>query len=377
MSALLRRGWVPAVLVLWTAGWFNYRWGHGGGDWFFFRAAARSVLADGVAPLPGGPLHLYAEMPELQFGPPVVALMLPTLAVSPDTARLLGALVMVVIGLLCLWALFSTAKQMGRQPRSSTMLLTGLLVIPPWVGMSVTYMHVDDVVALGCVCLAVRLIVGGNGLAAGLVLGIGGASKPWAVVFWPLVMVLPRAARAPAALMCVLVAAANWAPFLLADPTTGGEISHIHSYVHDDSTLHLLRIPLVAGHWTPGWLRPLQFALGIVVAAAVIRRGRWTAAPLAAVTSRLVTDGSTYLYYGAGAVVLAAMWDLLEGRRLPIATAGALVVEYLCPSVLPDTATAVIRLAVGVLLVGALLRPGHEEQAAPEPTPTASAVPAT
>jgi hypothetical protein len=71
------------------------------------------------------------------------------------------------------------------------------------------------------------------------------------------------------------------------------------------------------------------------------------------------------------------MWDLLEGRRLPIATAGALVVEYLCPSVLPDTATAVIRLAVGVLLVGALLRPGHEEQAAPEPTPTASAVPAT
>ena len=333
-------------------------------------------MADGVAPLPGGPLHLYSEMPELQFGPPVVALMIPTLSVSPDTARLLGALVMVAIGLLCLWALFSTAKQLGRQPRSWTTLLAGLVVIPPWVTLSVTYMHVDDVVALGCLCFALRLIVGGNGLAAGLLLGIGGASKPWAVTFWPLVLALPRASRALAALMCVAVAAANWAPFLIADPTTGGEISHIHSYVHDDSTLHLLRIPLLAGHWTPGWLRPLQFGLGVLLALLVVLRGRWTAAPLAAVTVRLITDGSTYLYYGSAAVLLAAAWDLLDGRRAPLAAVAALVVEFGCPAVLPDTATAVVRLAVGVALLAVLLRPRQGAPTTDDPELVGSASPA-
>jgi hypothetical protein len=369
MSQVLRRAWMPSLLVAWAFGWSFARYGHGLSDWVYFRAAARSVLADGVPPLPGGPLHLYAEWPKLQVGPPAVAVMLPTLAVPPSAARLTATAAMVLVGLLSLWLICSSARRMGLSPQRSTVLLTGLLLIPPWVTLSVSYMHVDDVLALGCLCLAVRLLADQHAVFPGVLLGIAAATKPWAVVFWPLLWLLPRRRRPPAVLVCVVVAAGCWAPFLIADPLTGPAISHVAAVVHGDSTLRLLHL---AERWTPQWLRPVQFLMGTAIAAAVVWRGRWAAAPLAGVAVRLVTDGATYPYYGTAAVLTAAIWDLLAPRKLPLATAVAVVIEFLLPTVTPNTPMAAIRLTAGVLLLTALVRPAPDDERVSEPAAAAA-----
>jgi hypothetical protein len=61
---------------------------------------------------------------------------------------------------------------------------------------------------------------------------------------------------------------------------------------------------------TPGWDRPVQLFLGILLGVVAVSRGRWLAVPLVVLAVRLLFDPGTYPYYTAGLVLASVLVDL-------------------------------------------------------------------
>ncbi len=178
----------------------------------------------------------------------------------------------------------------------------------------------------------------------------------------PLVLAFRGRDRWAALLWGVGIAAAAWLPFVLGDSRTLDAIKP-PIVVSPSSVLHLFG---VAATDAPSWTRPVQFGCVLVVGAIAVARGRWGAALLVGITTRLALDPQVFLYYTTGLVLAALAWDMLRSRRpLPLWTLFAFVLlndSY----VLIDDATveALLRLVLSVVLVGVVLfgpSSGHED----------------
>jgi hypothetical protein len=323
-TRLGRTVWV--ALALWGLAWALVLARHGGVSWHYFHQGGLALidLDD-----PTGSVHVYATHPDLQFGPAAMLAATVLSMLGPSwgmlTAQVLGA----GAGLAVLALLADTAahlRPLGTARQRTLMLAgAGAAFLPVWMNLAVRFVHIDDVLALLFVTTATALAVRRHPVAAGVLVGLSVAAKPWALPFAVLLVALPTQ-RARASIAAAGTAALCWLPFVLADPASL-VAARFHIPTSPASSLHTLGL---ATPTTPAWDRPVQLALGTAVALVAVRRRRWAAVVLLVLGVRVLLDPGAYSYYSAGVVLGALCWDLLGSpARLPWWTWGATVSTFL------------------------------------------------
>jgi hypothetical protein len=332
--------------------------GSAGGDWLVFEYAGR-ILAGSAGPrfatLSHGPLHLYTDFPKAQIGPPALVAAIPAVELPASVGRFVAAALMAAALLPIVMLVERTALLAGRGADRTPVvtLIGGLLTVPVWTTLAVVYMHLDDVMALALLVVAMHELVRGRPWTMAIALGVGAASKPWAVAFLPLLLALPRPRRAPALLVSLAAASLCWIPFVVADPGTVAAVGNAGNGVAADST-----VGLFVHVDPPGWAREVQLLVMAAVGTLIVRRAQWAALPVVVVSVRMATDWQTWGYYGAGLMVAALAWDLIGSqRRLPWATTLALAAAVVPPWLagLPDSQPADATAAAARLLLLAAL----------------------
>jgi hypothetical protein len=335
------------------------------GDWHVFEIAARYLVQrHHPVALPGGFLHLYDELPKLQFGPPSFLVMTPFQLLPPTPARLSSVAMVMLVGVGGIASLDRAthylAKDAAARVRSQLVLGAGTGPLLFALGLTMRWGHVDDALALIILCLAApwlaRAARGRTSTHAwwvvGLLLGTAAATKPWALAFAPLILVLPRRDLARATLALVAAGAAWWAPFLIAAPGTGNSLGAVRLVVDAGSALHALG---VAVDWAPAWVRPAQLVLALGLGLLAVRRGRWADVPLIGLAGRFLLEPAVWPYYAAGPIVAAVFADALGGRRVPWRTPAVLLLTVVGRSALPDRAYGYVQLVGWAALVVGLL----------------------
>jgi dolichol-phosphate mannosyltransferase len=316
LDGLLRRR--QLVLLGWLALWVALHWSGTGAGWHYFVTGAHVLFS-------GNALDLYATHSELQIGP------LTLVAVAPFALLLHGAigkgLALVLMSALGLVMLDQIRRLVpGQAQNAQQQLLIALLVIPVWVELSVHWMHPDDVMALLFGVVALRMVQAQRWVAAAVLVGAAVDSKPWAIAFVPMVLLLPRR-RLAAVLTSGLTIALAWLPFYLANPHATLGAAKFKIAVSSASVIHLLGVHATG---TPSWCRPAQFALGLGLAVFAAYRRRPGAILLLALCARLLLDPATKTYYDAGLIVAAAVFDVMVlGGIVPWLTVLAFVLFYL------------------------------------------------
>jgi hypothetical protein len=355
------------VVDRWLTGWFIawflvYAWG-GGMAWHFF-VQGQQVLLD-PDNLGHGGLHLYAGLPQLQIGP--LALLAAGLfsGLGPQVSLVLaqcfgaaaGVAVLVLAGAIArAMRPDLTGAEIGRRIRWAAVFF-----IPVWLYLAVASVHLDDVLALLFGVLATHAAVHQRAVTAGLCAGLAADAKPWALPFVAVLLVLAgRRARLAGLGAAAAAVVFCWLPFLLSDPHTLNAMR----YTIPNTPRTALRVLGIDVPRTPPWDRPAQALLGLLLAGIAVRRGRWAAVILVATAARIVLDPGTNLYYSAGAVAGAALWDIAgSARRLPYWTALAAGTLFLARYVpLPQSAygwlTLCFFVACAVSIVAFRARPG-------------------
>jgi hypothetical protein len=195
-----------------------------------------------------------------------------------------------------------------------TMLVGGGMFMIGWTDLSVSIGHLDDVLALTFVTLAVWALTVNLPAVAGLCLGLSVDSKPWALVFLALVLTVPRFMRREVAVVTIATAALAWLPFVVADTHTLTAASQFTIPNQPSSALRALGVPDAS---TPRWDRLAQIGLGCLLGGIAVWRRRWPAIVLLGVGARIVLDPGVYAYYTSGVLLGALLWDTL-GLRRPI-----------------------------------------------------------
>lgn len=367
--------WSLMILATLALTWWGYSrtTGRYYTEWNFFELGARTLVHYHGNPLySGGALHVYTSNPQLQIGPPALW---PIAAIEWLPGRTVAALfvvVMAVMGVAAAAAVMAAGRSVRGLPASVfpiPIVSAGALVAGIWGYDCGTWRHLDDSAALLAVAVAAMLIArGGRWWIVGLLLGTAAATKPWAVILFPIVLALPRRDIARTTLVALATAAFWWAPFMMAAPDTSSALGHYVVVSRPGSVLHLIGI----GGQVQGWLRPTQFVLGGGIGCFVAVRRNWTAAPLAALTVRVLTDPYSYAYYGLGPMLAAFLYDCTAERRhnFPVFTAVTVLVEFVLPPLqLGDTTMATIKLIWGVAILIAVLAsrrsPGQKQTLAP------------
>lgn len=307
--------WEYLLLAGWAARWFAVEAGSKH-SWHLFTEAAR--LATGGHPagfrLAGG-LHLYGSYPRFQFGPVTLGVTAVLRLIGPDEGVVTAQVVMTGCGLAILYLASRTVRvvrpDLDPEQIRWTVLGAGAVFVPVWSILAVSFMHLDDVLALLFAVLAVDAVARGRAVPAGIWLALSGGSKPWAFGFMALLLALPARDRWRAAAWAAGVTVLLWAPFVIADP---GSISAARFAIPNvpGSGLRALGIDSPG---TPPWDRAAQIVGGFALAAAAVWRGRWPAVLLICTAARVALDPNTYPYYDAGLVVGALVWDLMGSRR--------------------------------------------------------------
>jgi hypothetical protein len=285
----------------------------GDNDWQFFtwgsdvlfgthRAFVRSAMRI-PGTLPGG-LHIYANYPFLQIGPPGL-LIAKALRLGPRDGLYFAGAATQALGLITVYATDRAFSRSDR-PGKLTVLLGGGVLVLVWASlMHVT--HVDDALALAAIAGALWALRTSHFAGMGALLGLSAASKPWAIVALALTLSplgwRPRFVSAGAAALTVLV---FWGPFLLADRETAN-LGEVHLAVSANSTLRAIGV-LEVSH--PQSLRFAQFTLGFLVAVAITLTRRWELALLAAFSCRLLIEPAGYAYYSSSIVAAALIADV-------------------------------------------------------------------
>jgi hypothetical protein len=362
--------WLPlrrhhALLVGWTALWFVLVVPSGGVSWHYLRQGEQLLFGD----QPGGGLSLYANHPDLQIGPVSLAAARLFQPFAPATGQLLAEAAMSVLGLVMLILVGRTAALhylgTGTNHRrlQQRILIAGLAFIPMWIEVSVRFAHLDDVLALFFATVAVHSLARGGSWAVAVWLALAVDAKPTAVPFAVLLLALPRGARrGPFLLFCALVAGA-WLPFYLGNL---GSISAA-KFAIPNQPASSLRWLGVHSAGTPPWDRPAQFALGGLLGAVAVWRGRWPAVILLGADARILLDPSVYTYYSASVLLGTLLWDAVGQRRLvPWWSWIALLSLYGGTLVIPDDPTrGLVRLGFVSLSVAYVLlwpTPGAKRQ---------------
>lgn len=172
--------------------------------------------------------------------------------------------------------------------------------------------------------VALRAVFADRPVLAGAALAAAIATKPWAVGFLPLLLVLPRR-RLRAAVTAAAGATLAWAPFVLANPRTLGAL-HPPIGLSPSSGLHALG---ARGVYVPAWGRTAQLLLSPAAAVgAVLSRGL-PGVLLVSVAVRLALDPKDNAYYIGSAALAAVVFDLLgTGWTIPWTTLVTVIVFW-------------------------------------------------
>jgi len=313
--------WWWVLLAAWAAVWFRVYARGGGQSWPLFVAAARLLFGGHPASfgLPGG-LHLYASYPRFQFGPVTVLVTAVLRVLGPREGLVAAQVLMTGCGLLIVWLVWRIAVLV--RPASDwelarwTVLGAGVVFVPAWEILAVSFMHLDDVLALLFAVLALRSLVAGQAGATGALLALSGCAKPWAYAFLALLVALPRGvwwrdARVRGLAWAALVTVLLWAPFAIADTGTLSAARYAIPNVAD-SGLRALGVHSLS---TPPWDRPAQLLIGLGLSVVAVGRGRWPAVLLIVTSVRIGLDPNNFPYYGAGLVTGTLVWDTCGTRR--------------------------------------------------------------
>ena len=301
-------------VAIWTAWWAWHMWPNSGLSWHFSVDGARLLLQ-------GSGLNLYADAPWLQTGPlslVVAALLRPLPA---NIGKSLALAVMTMAGPLLIAALTPLVAPAKRHRR---MLIAAIVLIPAWTVLSVRWGHLDDVLAMAFAILALRAVSADRPVLAGVALAAAIASKPWAVGFLPMLLVLPWG-RLRAAAAASAGTALAWAPFVLANPHTLGALSPPVG-LSPSSGLHALG---ARGVLVPRWGRTAQLVLAPAAATVAVLTKGLPGVLLVSVAVRLALDPKDNAYYIGSAALAAVVFDLLgTGWTIPWTTLGTVIVFW-------------------------------------------------
>ena len=362
----------PLVLVLWGLPWFllgHHQAAAGLNDWSNFELGARALVgytnAHGHTFDSG--LHVYADHPFIQIGPPALLALVPFLSFSANAAAF-------GFGLLMVLALPLTVELLRRAMEVSwqQVLLPALIAAPFWCyWLAGYYRHLDDVLAMACMAGGLLAATRQRPVLTGLLLGTSMAAKPWAIVLVPLVLVLPRRQRALGALATLVAAGLWWGPFLLGDPGTAQALSGFALGVDPGSALSALGVHGDVPHWA----RSAQFEVGLLVTGLVALRRDWRLAVLAGFAVRVLLDPYAWPYYAAGPLLGALGYDAVRGRRLPVGTLVTVGAFYGVPALssFHDGPTGYAKLvwcALALLVVARSSRPVKDPKADEQATLT-------
>jgi hypothetical protein len=293
-------------VALWTLWWAWYMWPSSALSWHFSVEGARLLLH-------GSGLNLFADAPWLQTGPLslVVAAVLSPLPAG--VARTVAQIAMTVAGPVLIVAL---APLVAPARRNRRLLIAAVVLIPAWTVLSVRYAHLDDVLAMVFAVVALRAVCAARPALAGVALALAIASKPWAIGFLPLLLVLPWG-RIRAAAVAAAGTAVAWAPFVLANPHTLGALSPPVG-LSPASGLHALG---VRGVLVPRWGRTAQLVLAPAAATVTVLIRGLPGVLLVSVAVRLALDPKDNAYYIGSAALAAVVFDLLgTGWTIPWTT---------------------------------------------------------
>lgn len=303
---------VGLLLAAWLCGWGWYI-GHEKplDSWGYFERAVHLLFsADG--------LQMYRDSPELQFGPVTTVLAAPFVWLGPTAGKITAAVFMSLVGLgLVLWA--SGDDHVARwRPNARRFLLAGLFAMPVWADLVFRNAHFDDVLSILFACLSVAAIRRRKAVAAAVLIGLAIAAKPWALPFAVVLLALRRRDYGKAASALFVTVAVSWLPFFLAEPRT---LEAMRFKLDIDESSLLGAFGGMAGEPMPGWVRPLQLVVALLIGYVLTTLRRHEAALLAIVAVRIMLDPATHNYYASGAVVLAVLADRALRFRGPWLTA--------------------------------------------------------
>jgi hypothetical protein len=362
------------LLVLWAVPWFVVGTVHrdaGMTDWLVFEFGARTLIHYNSHY--GGALHLYANYPFVQIGPPALLAVAAVQWLPHNPAGVGVAAVMALAGVGSLRCVESTALALlpaeSRRSIQTRVLCAGALAMPLWSYECAQWRHVDDVMAVCFVIVAASLVARQRSWwLAGMLVGLGVAAKPWALILAPVLLGLSRSNRSRATLVALATATACWAPFVIGGPGTIKALGGLRLNLSAASSLHTLGVHLGTA---PNWVRPVQMVGGFALMVVVARRGHWVAVPFAGLAFRVVSDPQTWLYYGLGPLMAAVLWDSLHERRWPVWTIATVGIEYAVPWVLPGS-VGLLRLAWAVAaVVSCIAYRGIHRQASDDHRPAA------
>lgn len=303
-----------SFVAIWTVWWAWHMWPNSGLSWHFSVDGAKLLVQ-------GSGLNLYADAPWLQTGPLslVVAAVLRPLPAA--TGKSLALVAMAAAGPLLVVALTPLVAPAKRRRR---MLIAAIVLIPAWTVLSVRWGHLDDVLAMVFAIVALRAVSAGRPVLTGVALAAAIASKPWAVGFLPLLLLLPWG-RLRAAAVAAAGTALAWAPFVLANPHTLGALSPPVG-LSPASGLHTLG---VRGVLMPRWGRTAQLVLAPAAATVTALTAGLPGVLLVSVAVRLALDPKDNAYYIGSAALAAVVFDLLgTGWTIPWTTLGTVIVFW-------------------------------------------------
>lgn len=328
------------------SGWAVLRHGFAFSDYDLEASAAVARLLDGdlggflaAAPAYGGSLVLRA---------PLIA-GTGALGGGEVAAYQVGALpALVALGVLA-GLLAAGARERGWS-RAAAALVVALAVLNPATTQALELGHPEELLgAVLCVAAALAALRG-RWAAAGLLLGLAVANKPWAVVAVLPVLLALEAHRVRAGVLAAAVTALVLAPLALAGPGLAGTAAVATSAGELGKPLNVWWFtgataadPAAAGvpagtRRPPGWVsaasRPLLVLVAALAAGAWARRRRRLAADSAlgllalVLLVRCLLDPWTIPYYHLPLLLALLAWEVHRpGRRLPwatLATAGVL-----------------------------------------------------
>jgi hypothetical protein len=327
----------------------------GASDWDLLRIGGR-ILFHLDPRYPINPLRLYARI-HYQLGPPPLfviglaqRLLSPRVGYGGDVAVLVLTLALGVASLAIVELLARELWSPRRAAAATT--VAGALLLPSWGAGMAAWAHLEDAMALAGICLAILLARRNHAVACGIVIGLAAASKPWAVIFVPMILMFPETrARLRALIAAVGAIELCWAPFIIAAPSTVVS-TQLPLRIYNESALRALGFP--AGAAAPGWIRLAQFLLGMLAVGLVARRSWWSILWVG-MAARLIVDPLAWPYYSVGPMLGAAMMDVHRGRRIPICSIATGVVFYL--PYITETGAGYLRFAwCAVILVVAIAR---------------------